>query len=125
MFHLNHPLLLGGREGTAGMMLEAGQGLALGVHWDVLGGAKGGCWAHGHDHSPSAHSTEHCTWGGTASLPELQTPKYLWENFALKMRTRDFIAFSCWKASLSNLCLSGGSCSPHIFSGAVESPLGA
>lgn len=37
MFHLNHPLLLGGREGTAGMMLEAGQGLALGVHWDVLG----------------------------------------------------------------------------------------
>lgn len=63
--------------------------------------------------------------GGTASLPELQTPKYLWENFALKMRTRDFIAFSRWKASLSNLRLSGGSCSPHIFSGAVESPLGA
>lgn len=52
MFRLNHPLRYWGegREGTAGMM-KSGQGLALGVPWNGLGGARGGCCAHGHDHS--------------------------------------------------------------------------
>lgn len=52
MFHLSRPLRCrGGREGAAGeggVMLAAGQGPALGVHWEVLGASQGvgaGCRA--------------------------------------------------------------------------------
>lgn len=58
MFHLSHPLRCrGGREGAAGgrgaagergVMLAAGQGPALGMHWEVLRVSQGvgaGCKA--------------------------------------------------------------------------------
>lgn len=51
MFHLSHPLRCrGGREGAAGgrgaagergVMLAAGQGPALGMHWEVLRVSRG------------------------------------------------------------------------------------
>lgn len=42
----------GGKGGHCWDGAGGRSGLALGVHWDVLRGARGGCWARGHDHSP-------------------------------------------------------------------------